>query len=102
MGEHRRTVSWWRRGREYRRLAKEYAALSRAYRELQTDYAAALAATVGPVALVEPLPGRYVTPAWAETEEIPVITEMPPLDPDKATALIRNTGLLHRPGFGTG
>lgn len=102
MGEHRRAASWWRRSREYRRLAREYAELARAYRELQTEHAALLADTVGEAVPVEPLLGRYVTPAWAVTEEIPVITEVQPLDPDKASALIRNAGLLGQPGFGTG
>lgn len=102
VGEHRRAASWWRRSRDYRRLAREYADLARAYRELQTEHAALLADTVDAVAVPEPLPGRYTVPSWAVTEEIPVITEVPPLDPDKATALIRNTGLLQQPGFGTG
>lgn len=100
MARHRRSrVPWFRLRRSYRALWLQYQGLVRAHEELLAEHE---------LVMLPPPPEARQT-AWGranedilETVAIPVITEVPPaeppLDPDKAFALIRNTGMLTGPG----
>jgi len=98
MARHkRRGVGLFVRRSTYLSLWRQYRELSAAYAALQGDHQSVLEDHEGLLFdLEDPAPARH-TPSWAETEEIPVITTVG-LDPDKADALARNTGLLNRPG----
>jgi hypothetical protein len=100
MARHRRSrVPWLRLRRSYRALWLQYQGLLKEYETLRGELELVL----------EPPPPEARQTAWGranedilETQLIPVITEVPPgdppLDPDKAFALIRNTGMLDGPG----
>lgn len=76
----------------YRELEHRYEALLADYRALEADNALLIGDAEE---AADPFPGRHVTPAWAETEPLPVVDEG--LDPDKATALVHRGGLLDSP-----
>jgi hypothetical protein len=95
MARHkRRTVGPLVRRSTYLSLWRQYRELSAAYAALEHDHQGVLEDRVEEPLDLE-LPGRYVVPAWAETEPIPVITM---LDTDKATALTYRSGMLRAPG----
>jgi hypothetical protein len=89
MGRHRRKAPLLVRRRVFLDLLRRYQELEHHYRVLAGDRDALAERPPG----TQPL--RHV-PSWAVTEEIPVITSAG-LDPDKADALVRNTGLLNVP-----
>jgi hypothetical protein len=103
MARHkRRSVGLFVRRKTYLSLWKQYRELSTAYHALEADHQGVLddheellfeAEAPAPLEMAEV---RHV-PSWAETEEIPLITTVG-LDPDKADALSRNTGLFDQPG----
>lgn len=102
MSRHRRarTGPFVRRS-AYLDLWHRYEALLADYRALEADNALLIGDAEEAATAVEAAgtaPGRYVTPSWAETEPIPVITTAGAgLDPDKATALVHRGGLLVSP-----
>lgn len=103
MARHkRRSVGLFVRRSVYLALWRRYTELLDSYRALEGDLQGVLEDHEGLLHdLEDPTPlerteARH-TPSWAVTEEIPVITSVPPLDPDKATALTRRTGLLGSP-----
>jgi hypothetical protein len=103
MARHkRRAVGPFVRRKTYLSLWRQYQELNAAYAALQDDHQSVLEDHEGLLSDLEaPVPlersGAAHVPSWAQTEEIPVITTVP-LDPDKAQALARNTGLLQDPG----
>lgn len=100
MARHRRSkIPWFRLRRSYRALWLQYQGLLGAYEDMRREYE---------LALNPPAPESRQT-SWGranedilETQRVPVITQVPladpGLDPDKAFALVRNTGLLAGPG----
>jgi hypothetical protein len=109
VSRHRRSrVGLFVRRSQYLSLWRKYDELLTAYRALEgdhqsvlDDHEAMLFAAEGPVIEV-PAPGRQTS--WGRdaeaaevTVEVPVITSVPPLDVDKADALVRRTGLLDGP-----
>lgn len=89
----------------YMALWQQYTELLASYRALENDHQSVLEdhegllyeleVPPGPEPVAAPEKGRHV-PSWAETAEVPVITTAG-LDPDKADALVRRTGLLDQP-----
>lgn len=103
MARHRRrrTGPFVRRS-VYLSLWRRYNDLLEAYRALEGDHQAVLEDHEGLLHdLEDPAPlersGARHTPSWAETEEIPVITSLVPLDPDKAEALLHRSGMTAAP-----
>lgn len=96
MARHkRRSVGPLVRRSVYLSLWRQYQELLAAYTALQGDHQGVLEDREGFLYDREP-PARHV-PSWAVTEPIPVITSVG-LDPDKASALTRNTGMTQAPG----
>lgn len=107
MNRHRRRrIGLFVGRRTYMSLWHRYIELAAQYRILEEDHQSVLedheellydVEVPGPPE-PEPEPARVRhAPSWAQTEPVPVITTVG-LDPDKATALTRNTGLLNGPG----
>lgn len=110
MSRHRRRhVGLFVRRSTYLGLWRQYAELHAAYRTLEGDHQSVLEDHEGLLYEVDdgplieiPAPGRQTSwgrdaEAAEETVEVPVITSVPPLDPDKADALVRRGGLLDGP-----
>lgn len=107
MPRHRRTRPGWlvRRSR-YLALWYRYQELLRDHQSLTDDHLLILAdrenllsasPRAGRAAQAPPVPGRFVTPSWAETVSVPVLTTAG-LDRDRADALVRRMSLLDAPG----
>lgn len=79
--------------RDYQSLGEDHQAVLEHHEELLYRLETAPAEPEPTEVLPAAVRPRHV-PSWAETEEVPVITG---LDPDKADALVRNTGLLDDP-----
>lgn len=92
----RRRVGPLVRRATYLALWVRYQELLTAYRALEADNGL-LIGDAEEAATAAEIPGRYVTPAWAVTEELPVFVPEP-LDPEKATALVNRGGMLGSPG----
>lgn len=92
MPRHRRPRPlWFVRRAEYLSLWARYQALLKDHQELLSGPGTAAETFPAP-----PVPGRYVTPSWAQTVPIPLITTAG-LDPEKADALVRRMCLLEDP-----
>jgi hypothetical protein len=113
MPQHRRRrVGLLVRRSAYLSLWRQYQELLRAYRAQQTDLQTVLEDhegllsdldATGPMEEIPAPEGSPHVPSWAETEPIPVITSLGDgLDVDKASALVRNTGMLDGAGFRAG
>lgn len=97
MSRHRRSrTGLWVRRRDYLALWAKYQELLKAYRALEDDNRLLIGDSEEAAAAAE-VPGRYLTPAWAVTEPLPVFVPEP-LDPEKATALVSRGGMLGAPG----
>ena len=94
-------LSLWRR---YQELEREHRVLQGDLQNVLEDHEGLLSDFEAEGPLVEVLAPESAphVPSWAITEEVPVITTVPPLDVDKATALVRNTGMLGDAGFRPG
>lgn len=108
MAKHRhRKIRWWRLRGAYADLHRDFARLATEHRSLRDDHEALLA-DMSEAAVQSPEPRPEQT-AWGlenelaaaedDTSEIPIITSLDlenqeGMDPDKAEALIRRTGLL--------
>lgn len=87
----------------YAELHESYKALTADHQSVLEDHEELLYETAADGPLIEiPVPGRQTSwgreaEAAEATVEVPVITSVPPLDPDKAVALVRRGGLLEGP-----
>jgi hypothetical protein len=100
MGEHRRTPVWpLVRRRRYLALRRAYDALAADYHALAEDHQAVLEDHEGMLYELERAAPPVRQTSWGRANEDFVSTQpLPGLDPDKAAALVRRTGLLDSPG----
>lgn len=99
MAKHGKRIPWRRLRSAYRDLARDYQKLACMYRQLQTEHADHLRSVAGQVPAAGQTTWGWISEMAASDAET-VETPLPGLDPDKAGALVRNSGLLHSPGFG--
>lgn len=92
MSRHRRPrPGWFVRRSEYLSLWSRYQALLKDHQELLNG-----PESVPRTAPAPPVRGQDVTPSWAQTVPIPLITSAG-LDPEKADSLVRRMCLLEDP-----